>query len=132
MIKSLEIQKIVVNSAKNIDYLRLNNVKIFASIPLKIKSPYIKIANISVDNASSSVNSFTIDLFVTTNGKNNSQILEIMDCLQLKLEESIAQYIENNDTCLKIFNVYGIKYDVSEDLQSNFWYGHFYISIDVL
>ncbi len=134
MIKSLELQKVVINSIKNIDYLQKNDVKIFTSVPLKAKPPYIKIVSISMAECQQNANidSFLIDLFVITNSKNNSKILEIMECLRLDFEDKINQYIDDEKAIINIFNIHDAKYNILEDLQSNFWNGHFYINIDLL
>ena len=121
VIKSLELQRIIVNSVKNIDYLKTHNVNIFTSVPLSGKAPYIKIVNISFDRQrDTNIDSFVIDLFVVSDGKNNSKILEIMECLFDELEEKINQQTESRNTNIKIFDIYDMKYNVSEDLQGNF------------
>lgn len=78
------------------------------------------------------IDSFLIDLFVVTNSKNNSKILEIMECLRLDFEDKINQYIDDEKAIINIFNIHDAKYNILEDLQSNFWNGHFYINIDLL
>ena len=135
MNKVLELQKVVVNSAKKIEFLKKNKVNIFTSVPNGIKPSYIKIACISLNNQVQNVDiqNFTIDLFVSTNGKNNSQILEIMNCLFLELANKIYEYISaNNEMKKSIFNIHNMKYNVSEELQSDCWNGHFYVDIDMI
>ena len=133
MIKSLEIQKAIVNGIKNAEFLQKNNVKVFISVPSKAKTPYIKIANVLINNCQQNTNikSFTFDLFVATDSKNNRQILEIMECLFYEIEERVNQYISKNNLNIEIFNIYNIKYNISENLQSNSWNGHFFVDIDI-
>ncbi len=134
MNKGLELQKIVVNSAKNIKYLKENNITVFASVPAKVNIPYIKISNISMNKTqdTSGIQNFTIDLFVATNGKNNCQILEIMENLYNDLYSEINTYIASIGTDIQIFNVYNANYSIEEDLKNNIWSGNFYIDIDVI
>lgn len=134
MNKGLELQKIVVNSAKNIEYLKDNNIVVFASIPKNINIPYIKISGLSMNKTqdTSGIQSFTIKLFVVTNGKNNCQILEIMENLYNNLHSEINAYISSFETECKIFNVYNENYSISEDLENNVWTGVFCINIDVI
>ena len=135
MNKVLELQKVIVNSAKKIEFLKKNKINIFTSIPNGIKQSYIKIAGIALNNQIQNVDiqNFTIDLFVSTNGKNNSHILEIMNCLFLELSNKIYEYISIDNEMKKfILNIYNIKYDISEELQSDCWNGHFYVDIDII
>lgn len=134
MIESLEIQKIIINSIKDIEYIKKNNVGVFTSVPSKAKMPYIKIASIFMNNSQQNANikNFTFDLFVVADGKNNSQIFEIMECLFSEIEEKINQYIDKESLDIEILNVFNIKYNIDENFQNNFWNGHFYVDIDVL
>lgn len=136
MNKVLELQKIVVNSAKNIDFLKKNKINVFTSVPHNIKNAYVKITGISLNNTVQigDIQSFTIDLFVFTKGTNNSQILEIMNCLFLELTDKIYAYTLHQDIEIKncIFNIYNEKYNVMEDMQNNCWNGHFYVDIDMI
>lgn len=136
MNKVLELQKIVVNSAKNIDFFKKNKINVFTSVPHNIKNAYVKITGISLNNTVQigDIQSFTIDLFVFTKGTNNSQILEIMNCLFLELTDKIYAYTLHQDIEIKncIFNVYNEKYNITEDMQNNCWNGHFYVDIDMI
>ena len=134
MNKVLEVQKIIVNSAKNIEYLQQNKIGIFVSVPSKIKMPYIKVIGLSTNNnLSDDIKKITFNLFVATTGKSNIQISEIMECLYLELKEKIYEYIdENKDIDIKILNIYNIKYNISENLQNNFWNGCLSIDFDII
>ena len=128
----LEVQKIIIQSAKNIEFLADNNIDIFASVPSRVKMPYIKIAGISMDKIQPkcSIKSFTIDLFIATNSKNNRQILDITEVLYDKLPNEILHYATDNN--ITIYNVYNINYSIKEDLQNTCWNGHFCLDIDLL
>ena len=129
----LEIQKIIIQSAKNIDFLAENNIDIFASVPSRIKLPYIKIAGISMNKTQPKCNlqSFTIDLFIATNSKNNRKILDITEALYNNLPDKMLNYTTHNDN-ITIYNIYNLNYAIKEDLPNACWNGHFYIDIDIL
>ena len=129
----LEIQKIIIQSAKNIDFLTENNIDIFASVPSRVKLPYIKIAGLLMNKIQPKCNlqSFTIDLFIATNSKNNRQILDIMGELYNNLPDKILNYATYNST-VTIYNIYNLNYEIKEDLPNAVWSGHFYIDIDIL
>ena len=134
MNKNLELQKIVINSVNNIVYLKQNNISSFASIPAKTKKNYIKIAGISLNQQTEicKKQTFTIDLYVFTEGQNNRQIMEIMENLYNNLQNEIYNYITINDnTFINLYNVYGGNYTINENLQNKSWEGHFYINIDI-
>ena len=129
----LEIQKTIIQSAKNIEFLTENNIDIFASVPNRIKLPYIKIAGISMDKIQPKCNikSFTIDLFIATNSKDNRKILDITEALYNNLPCEMLNYATHCNN-ITLYNIYNINYSIKEDLQNACWCGHFYIDIDIL
>ena len=132
--KSLELQKIIINSVENIEYLKTNNIKLFVSVPQEIQPPYIKLSSLSMNKLQniSNLQSFSVNLFVATNDKNNYQILEIMESLYKNIAREIEIYkAKNNDIEAKIYNVYNLNYSIEENLQNNMWYGNFNFDIDI-
>lgn len=134
MNKILELQKMLVIVINDIEYLQQNGIKCFISVPNKIRMPYIKLINIEQDmnKHDCAMYHYFIGFFVATNGKNNGQILEIMEHLSNNLNDTtINNTVLKFKSDLSVFHVYNHKYSVSEDLQNNTWYGHFYIDIDI-
>lgn len=132
--KSLELQKIIINSVNNIDYLKQQNIKIYSSIPDKIKTPYIKLSCLSMNTKQnvSNVQSFTIELFIATNWKNNKSLLEIMENLYKHIAIEINKYANyNNEIESNIYNIYNLNYKIKENLENNIWNGYFYLDIDL-
>ena len=88
MNKVLELQKIVVNSAKNIDFFKKNKINVFTSVPHNIKNAYVKITGISLNNTVQigDIQSFTIDL------------IEIKNCIFNVYNEkyNITEDMQNN------------------------------------
>ena len=132
--KSLELQKIVIQSIKNIDVFKQKNIAIYSSIPSRAVLPYIKLASLALNNnPTGEIKTFTIDLFVATNGKNNRELLEIMENLYDNISSSINNYLAtNDDISCAIYNIYNLKYSIQEDLQNNIWNGHFYFDVDLI
>lgn len=132
--KSLELQKIVIQSIKNIDVFKQKNIAIYSSIPSRAVLPYIKLASLALNNnPTGEIKTFTIDLFVATKGKNNKDLLEIMETLFNNLNLSINNYLAlNEDITCQIYNIYNLKYSIQEDLQNNIWNGHFYFDVDLI
>ena len=133
MNKSLEVQKLVIQSVKTIEYINTNKVQVFSSVPMFAKMPYIKLAGLSTENIGLDIQRFTIDLFVATNGKNNKQILEIMEELYNNLPEKMNNYLaENqNDFSIIIQDVFTANFNITEDLRNDIWCGHYNIQIDI-
>jgi len=132
--KSLELQKIIINSVNNIDYLKQQNIKIYSSIPDKIKTPYIKLSCLSMNTKQnvSNIQSFTIELFIATNWKNNKSLLEIMENLYKNIVMEINKYANyNNEIESNIYNIYNLNYKIKENLENNIWNGYFYLDIDL-
>ena len=133
--KSLKLQQIIITSLRNIDFLNENNINVFSSVPTKKHLPYAKIFSISLNKSQNSCNikTFTIDIFVATNWKDNQMILKIMDNIDENIANQISETISSNAIQdLSIYNIYNNHYDVKEDLQNNTWFGHFYFDIDVI
>lgn len=132
--KSLELQKIIINSVNNIDYLKQQNIKIYSSIPDKIKTPYIKLSCLSMNTKQnvSNIQSFTIELFIATNWKNNKSLLEIMENLYKHIAIEINKYANyKNEIESNIYNIYNLNYKIKENLENNIWNGYFYLDIDL-
>ena len=134
MNRSLELQKLIMNSIKNIDYIK-DNINIFSSIPDKIKTPYIKISSITANSTENNcrIQKYSIELAIFTRNKNNRNILEIMDSLYENIyNATINQDIAEYNYITTIYNIYNTKYSISEDLQNGFWKGTFYFDIDLI
>jgi len=132
--KNLELQKIVIQSVKNIEYLKEKHISIHSSIPSRTIMPYIKLVSLSLNNNPiGDLKTFTIDLFVATNGKNNRELLEIMENIYDNISSSINNYLAtNDDISCAIHNIYNLKYSIQEDLQNSVWNGHFYFDVDLI
>ena len=136
MNKVLELQQLLIDCAKNIAYLKQNNIFLYTSLPNGVKMPYIKIIGIENNDElkQCDIQTFVVSFFIATNGKNNSQVIEICDCLSSGLGNAVNDYfLQNKTKCnIKIFNIYNYKYNITEDLQNDMWYGKLSISVDVL
>lgn len=131
--KSLELQKIIILAINSIDYLNDNAICAYTTIPLKVKLPYIKLYSISsnvIDNVKD-LQRITFDFFVATNGKTNKQLLEIMEAIYTKLPDKINEINANINSDIKIYNIFNVNFNITEDIKNDIWYGHYVISIDV-
>ncbi|GEM_PF-4865164 len=133
--KTLKLQQLIIESIEEIDFLKTNGINAFSSIPAKRKMPYIKIAGISLNKNQNSCNikTFTIDLFIATNWKDNQEIIKIMN----EIDENIATKIEQtkqNESYknINIYNAYNNNYEIKEDLLNGIWCGHFYLDVDLI
>ena len=82
-IKSLEIQRMVVQAAKNIAFLQQNDINVFASVPARVKMPYVKLLALNFAPVKEAVDlqRVAVSLFVATEGKNNVLLLNIVEAL---------------------------------------------------
>ena len=134
MSKSLEVQKLVIQSARSIEFLQQNRIEVYSSVPLFAKMPYIKLAGINTEAIGNGVQRFTIEFFVATNGKNNKKILEICETLYNEMPKKINNIIHNsqNNYTITLCDIYSSNFTIVEDLKNDCWGGKYYISLDVL
>lgn len=134
--KSLEIQKITISAINNIQQFKNNNIIAYASIPLKIKLPYIKLASLKSSSilGTSNVNRFNVDFFVATNGKNNTTILNIMEIMYRELPNAIFNEIDanKNNISISVQNIIDMNFSITEDVKNGTWYGYFTVILDII
>ena len=134
--KSLEIQKITISAINNIPQFKDNNIIAYASIPLKIKLPYIKLASLKSSSilGTNNVNRFNVELFVATNGKNNTTILNIMEIMYRGLPNAIFNEIDanRNNISISVQNIIDMNFSITEDIKNGTWYGYFTVVLDVI
>ena len=133
MSKSLEVQKLVIQSARSVEYLKQNKIEVYSSVPLFVKMPYIKLAGINTDAVGNGIQRFTIEFFIATNGKNNKKLLEICENLYNEMPNKLNEIIQNNqnDYTITLCDIYSSNFSILEDLRNDCWCGKYVISIDI-
>ena len=134
--KSLEIQKITISAINNIQQFKNNNIIAYASVPLKIKLPYIKLASLKSSSilGASNISRFNVDFFIATNGKNNTTILNIMEVMYRELPNAIFNEIDTNknNISVSVQNIIDMNFSITEDIKNGTWYGYFTVILDVI
>ncbi len=116
-------KNILINAINNISYLKEKNIKLFNSIPLNKKLPYLKINSI---NSILSDNIFEIflqySILIIDENRNNDNIIEII--------EKIKQGLKNFTN--EIIIIQNLQYEISEDILNDTWQGNLIIKIKIL
>ena len=132
-IKSLEIQRMVVQAAKNIAFLQQNDINVYASVPARVKMPYVKLLslNFAPVKETSNVQRIAVSLFVATEGKNNVLLLNIVEALYDYLPSELERYCNNYNLPFDVVDIYDANFTINEDLKNATWTGTYTITIDI-
>ena len=132
-IKSLEIQRMVVQAAKNIAFLQQNDINVFASVPARVKMPYVKLLslNFAPVNDSADLQQVAVSLFVATEGKNNVLLLNIVEALYNHLPSGLEAYCNMHELPFEMVDIYDANFTINEDLKNAAWTGTYTITLDI-
>lgn len=132
-IKSLEIQRMVVQAAKNISFLQQNDINVYASVPAHVKMPYVKLLalNFAPVKEASDLQRVAVSLFVATEGKNNVLLLNIVEALYNHLPIKLETYCSSHDLPFEIVDVYDANFTTNEDMKNSAWIGTYTITLDI-
>ena len=132
-IKSLEIQRMVVQAAKNIVFLQQNDINVFASVPARVKMPYVKLLTLNFVpvKEAADVQRIAVSLFVATEGKNNVLLLNIVEALYNHLPSGLEAYCNMHELPFEIVDIYDANFTINEDLKNAAWTGTYTIILDI-
>ena len=132
-IKSLEIQRMVVQAAKNIAFLQQNDINVFASVPARVKIPYVKLLalNFAPVKEAADLQRVAVSLFVATEGKNNVLLLNIVEALYNHLPSGLDAYCGAHELPFEIVDIYDANFTINEDLKNAAWTGNYTITLDI-
>lgn len=132
-IKSLEIQRMVVQAAKNIAFLQQNDINVYASVPARVKMPYVKLLalNFAPVKETADLQRVAVSLFVATEGKNNVLLLNIVEALYDYLPSELERYCNNYNLPFDVVDIYDANFTINEDLKNATWTGTYTITIDI-
>ena len=119
-IKSLEIQRMVVQAAKNIAFLQQNDINVYASVPARVKMPYVKLLslNFAPVKDAADLQRVAVSLFVATEGKNNVLLLNIVEALYNYLPSKLEAYCDTHELPFEIVDIYDANFTINEDLKN--------------
>ena len=132
-IKSLEIQRMVVQAAKNIAFLQQNDINVYASVPAHVKMPYVKLLalNFAPVKEAADLQRVAVSLFVATEGKNNVLLLNIVEALYNHLPSGLEAYCGAHELPFEIVDIYDANFTINEDLKNAAWTGNYTITLDI-
>lgn len=132
-IKSLEIQRMVVQAAKNIAFLQQNDINVFASVPARVKMPYVKLLslNFAPVKEAADLQRVAVSLFVATEGKNNVLLLNIVEALYNHLPSGLEAYCGAHELPFDVVDIYDANFTINEDLKNAAWTGTYTITLDI-
>ena len=132
-IKSLEIQRMVVQAAKNIAFLQQNDINVYASVPARVKMPYVKLLalNFAPVKETADLQRVAVSLFVATEGKNNVLLLNIVEALYNHLPSGLETYCSAHELPFEIVDIYDASFTINEDLKNAAWTGNYTITLDI-
>lgn len=133
-IKSLEIQRMVVQAAKNIAFLQQNDINVYASVPAHVKMPYVKLLalNFTPVKETSCIQRVAVSLFAATDGKNNVLLLNIVEALFDHLPSELERYCDNYNLPFDVVDIYDANFMINEDLKNAAWTGTYTITLDIM
>lgn len=132
-IKSLEIQRMVVQAAKNIAFLQQNDINVYASVPARVKMPYVKLLalNFAPVKEAAELQRVAVSLFVATEGKNNVLLLNIVEALYNHLPSGLEAYCTTHELPFDVVDIYDANFTINEDLKNAAWTGTYTITLDI-
>lgn len=132
-IKSLEIQRMVVQAAKNIAFLQQNDINVYASVPARVKMPYVKLLalNFAPVKEAADLQRVAVSLFVATEGKNNVLLLNIVEALYNNLPSGLEAYCNTHELPFEMVDIYDANFTINEDLKNTAWTGTYTITLDI-
>ena len=132
-IKSLEIQRMVVQAAKNIAFLQQNDINVYASVPARVKMPYVKLLalNFAPVKETADLQRVAVSLFVATEGKNNVLLLNIVEALYNHLPSGLETYCSAHELPFDVVDIYDANFTINEDLKNAAWTGTYTITLDI-
>ena len=132
-IKSLEIQRMVVQAAKNIAFLQQNDINVYASVPARVKMPYVKLLslNFAPVKEAADLQRVAVSLFVATEGKNNVLLLNIVEALYNHLPSGLETYCGAHELPFDVVDIYDANFTINEDLKNAAWTGTYTITLDI-
>ena len=132
-IKSLEIQRMVVQAAKNIAFLQQNDINVYASVPARVKMPYVKLLALSFApvKEAADLQRVAVSLFVATEGKNNVLLLNIVEALYNHLPSGLETYCGAHELPFDVVDIYDANFTINEDLKNAAWTGTYTITLDI-
>ena len=132
-IKSLEIQRMVVQAAKNIAFLQQNDINVYASVPARVKMPYVKLLalNFAPVKETADLQRVAVSLFVATEGKNNMLLLNIVEALYNHLPSGLETYCSAHELPFDVVDIYDANFTINEDLKNAAWTGTYTITLDI-
>ena len=119
--------------AKNIAFLQQNDINVYASVPARVKMPYVKLLslNFAPVKETSDVQRVAVSLFVATEGKNNVLLLNIVEALYDYLPSELEHYCDNYNLPFDVVDIYDANFTINEDLKNVAWTGTYTITIDI-
>lgn len=116
-------KNILINAINNISYLKEKNIKLFNSIPLNKKLPYLKINSINStlgNNIFEDILQYSI--FIIDENKNNDNIIDIIQ----EIKEALQKFTN------EMIIIENIEYEIAEDILNDIWQGNLIIKIKIL
>lgn len=123
----------VVQAAKNIAFLQQNDINVYASVPARVKIPYVKLLSLNFATAkdAADLQRVAVSLFVATEGKNNVLLLNIVEALYNYLPSKLEAYCDTHELPFEIVDIYDANFTINEDLKNAAWTGTYTIILDI-